>query len=102
MNAAKSTGRRRMKIPPEVYPHLREELLSLDDDDLEGEVRGRFCYVTHRDTPLCRLGYTGDVAVWEFAIYRYSRGTYGDLPLAPTRGTVADLVDLALRAYNLR
>jgi len=82
--------------------NLRRELLSLEDDDLEGEVRGRFCYVTHRGTPLCRLAYQGEPEQWEFAIYRYSQGSYGDLPLAPTQGKAADLVDLALRAYNLR
>jgi len=42
-------------MPPEAMDHLKRELLSLEDDDLEGEVRGRFCYVTHRGTPLCRL-----------------------------------------------
>lgn len=102
MSAAKSTGRRRSKIPPEGLSHLRQELLRVDDDDVEGGVRGRFCYVTHRGDPLCRLGYTGNLEEWEFAIYRYTRGSYGDLPLAPTSGRVADLVDLALRAYNLR
>jgi len=102
MNRAKSKGRRGRGMPPEAMDHLKRKLLSLEDDDLEGEVRGRFCYVTHRETPRCRLGYQGELDQWEFAIYRYSRGSYGDLPLAPTRGKAADLVDLALRAYNLR
>ena len=48
------------------------------------------------------LAYQGEPEQWEFAIYRYSQGSYGDLPLAPTQGKAADLVDLALRAYNLR
>ena len=38
---------------------------------------------------------------WNFSIYRYSTGRHGELPMACTRGEVADVVSMAMNAYNL-
>ncbi len=89
-------------IPLEAQEHLRKEIEGMGIYELEGGVRGRYCYVTHAGDPLCRLGYRGSLEEWDFAIYRYSRGNYGELPLAPDRGPVAKMLRMALHAYNLR
>ena len=97
--SASKTGR---SIPADVKNWLQTEIERLDLPYLDAQVRGRFCYVTHAGTPLCRLDYRGTRDEWGFAIYRYSRGTYGDLPMAPTRGPVTEMIDMALHAYGLR
>lgn len=63
--------------------------------------RGAYCYVAHAGDPLCRLGFRGSGNPWDFAIYRFSRDTYGTLDLGPTQGTVLDCVRTALGAYDL-
>ena len=82
--------------------HLWRELESLGDSDLEVKKSGRFCYVRHGGHPLCRLGYRGELETWDFAIYKYSTQSYSIQELFPNRGTVADLVGMAMNAYNLR
>lgn len=77
-------------------------MLSFNDPELEAFVRGRFCYIYYAEGPLCRLGYRGDVEEWDFAIYKYSNRSYGDLELAPSYDTVRACVDRALHAYNFR
>jgi hypothetical protein len=66
------------------------------------ERSGRYCYVRHGGSPLCRLGYRGEVATWDFAIYKYSTQSYSTQEMFPSRGTVAELVGMAMNAYNLR
>ena len=89
-------------IPPEALDHLWRELDSLGDPELTVEKSGRYCYVWHGGGPLCRLGYRGDLETWDFAICTYSTQSYSMQEMFPTRGTVADLVGLAMNAYNLR
>ncbi len=42
--------------------------------------KGRYLYLDRSDFgnqgPICRLTYTGDLAHWDFAIYKYSEGVY--------------------------
>jgi hypothetical protein len=66
------------------------------------QVRGRFCYVTHGRSPLCRLTFRGDGESWDFAIYKYSSSSYRPLDFALSRGSAFDCIDTALRAYELR
>ena len=89
-------------IPQEALEHLWREIDSLRDPELTVEQSGRYCYVRHGGSPLCRLGYRGDLAAWDFAIYKYSTQSYSTQEMFPSRGTVADLVGMAMNAYNLR
>lgn len=82
--------------------HLEKELNALKQPGLQAEVRGRFCYVYVEGGPLCRLGYRGELADWDFAIYKYSSGGYGALDLAPTQASVQQAVSMALNAYGFR
>lgn len=93
---------KRNAIPPVAREHLRRELLSFKEPRLEASVRGRFCYVYYDGGPLCRLGYRGELEEWDFAIYKYSTRSYGELELAPAFDTVRECVSCALHAYNLR
>lgn len=89
-------------IPQEALDHLWREIDSLGDPDLVVERSGRYCYVQHGGSPLCRLGYRGELEIWDFAIYKYSTQSYSTQEMFPSRGTVADLVGIAMNAYNLR
>lgn len=89
-------------IPDEALEPLGLELLRFNDASLDVSVRGRFCYVAYRGGPLCRLGYRGQCDVWDFAIYKYSTGSYGCLELAPTRDSPYECVSMALHAYGYR
>ena len=102
MEKAKKRSQKTPAIPPEALDHLWRELESLGDPDLDVEQSGRFCYVRHGGSPLCRLGYRGALEAWDFAIYKYSTQSYATQEMFPRRGTVADLVGIAMNAYNLR
>ena len=93
----------RAAIPPEAIEHLCNEILAIGDRGLEVSKNGRFCYVYHGGSPLCRLGYRGELEIWDFAIYKYSTGRYSDDEFGfLSFGKVAPLVRDALSAYNLR
>lgn len=79
-----------------------KELAGLKERELEASVLGRYCYVYFQGGPLCRLGYRGELLKWDFAIYRYSRGAYGALDLAPDVTSVRDAVEMSLNAYGFR
>ena len=98
----RANGARRGGIPPEALDYLAQELAGLKVRELDAEVRGRFCYVYYDGGPLCRLGYRGELEEWDFAIYRYSRGSYGVLELAPTETSVRSAVSMSLNAYGFR
>jgi len=89
-------------IPQEALAHLWREIDSLGDPDLAVERAGRYCYVRHGGSPLCRLGYRGELETWDFAIYKYSTQSYSTQEMFPSRGRVPDLVGIAMNAYNLR
>ena len=101
--APKSTAKRIPEIPEAELAALRTAIDSFGDPALSGTVRGAFCYLTHAGTPLCRLGYrSGESDLWDFAIYRYSRGTYSNSgSLLPDRAPLLDCIRTALDAYNL-
>jgi hypothetical protein len=90
-----------MRVPNEVREHVFEQLATFADPQLEATFRGRFCYIDHAGSPLCRLGYRGEKDDWDFAIFRYSTGRYGDLLFAPDHGTVIECISVAMHAYNL-
>ena len=102
MEKDKKRRQHTLPIPQEALDHLWREIDSLGDVDLAVEQSGRYCYVRHGGSPLCRLGYRGDLAAWDFAIYKYSTQSYSTQEMFPSRGTVADLVGMAMNAYNLR
>jgi hypothetical protein len=102
MEKAKKRRQKIPAIPQEALDHLWREIESLGDPDLDVEKSGRYCYVRHGGSPLCRLGYRGDLETWDFAIYKYSTQSYSTQEMFPSRGTVADLVGMAMTAYNLR
>ena len=98
-------GKKRNKqaaIPTEALEHLCNEIVAIGDPDLDVTKNGRFCYVSHAGKPLCRLGYRGEVEIWDFAIYRYSRQAYDtSFEIFPLFGNVGECVRKALDAYNL-
>lgn len=89
-------------IPQVALQHFRRAIESLGDPNLDVEVSERFCYVRHAGRPLGRLTYRGELATWDFAIYRYPRQSYSTYEMIPSQGAVADLVGRAMDAYNLR
>src|SRR2546422_173674 len=96
--------RPKVKIPPEAMQRLAHEIERLGDPDLElFEKVGRYCYIMHAGSPLCRLGYRGELEICDFAIYKYSSNRYSDDEFGfLSFGKVAELVRDALSAYNLR
>ena len=90
------------KVPIEALDRLCDELEALKNPYLDVTQTGRYFYVTHAGSPLCRLGYRGELERWDFAIYKYSRQSYvtGEF-LFPLSGTVGECVRKALHAYNL-
>lgn len=101
MDKRKQTNRQGPRIPDDAIEHVLRELRSLRDPRLSIEKRGRFCYVMHDGTRLCRLGYRDEKKTWNFAIYKYSTDSYSTPEFFPSRGTVSELVRTALDAYNL-
>jgi hypothetical protein len=81
---------------------LRQEIESFDDPLLEGGTRAGFCYVTYEGEPLCRFGYRGVLDEWDFAIYRYSSGSFGPFEMVAPTYPPRESIGIALRAYNLR
>jgi hypothetical protein len=70
--------------------------------------RGPYLYLDRADSgrpkPVCRLKYTGAMATWEFAIYKYSDDRYdADEWLFPgsqhVDGTIAGAMRAGLEAY---
>jgi len=98
----KQQSTKKPKVPPEALEHVWREIERLGDSALDVEKVGRFCYITHAGSPLCRLGYRGELEIWDFAIYRHSRQAYDpDVEIFPLFGKVGECVRKALDAYNL-
>lgn len=99
----RSTSKRGLRIGEDVEREaLQPAFISLGNPLLGYTTRGRFCYVDHDGEPLCRLGYSGG-ELWDFAIYRYTTASYGNGSyLLPSRTSVADGIEIALSAYNLK
>lgn len=96
--------RPKVKIPPEAMQRVAVEIERIGDPDLEfSEKVGRYCYITHAGSPLCRLGYRGELNVWDFAIYKYSTQTYAPgTDLFPLYDEIDRCLRTAMNAYNLR
>lgn len=101
--SAKSASRPKQKLSQEALDRLQAVIESFEDEELQAQTQGRFCYLFYSGAPLCRLGYQGDANEWEFAIYRNTIGKYsnGDYFL-PSRAPVDECIRTALSFYNLR
>ena len=99
----KKKKRPKVKIPPEAMQRLAEAIERIGDPDLELlENVGRYCYITHAGSPLCRLGYRGELDVWDFAIYKYSTQSYAPgTDLFPLYDEINRCFRTAMNAYNL-
>ena len=76
------------KITPEVKQQADAIVARFNAETLKKQppahyvtsYRGAFLYLGHerggKFEPICRLTYTGDMDGWEFAIYKYSSGSY--------------------------
>jgi len=92
-----------LTIPAELVDAIESEIDSIaleSDRELAFDAKRTYVYVYAEGKPLCRLKYTGDFAVWEFAIFKwstesFSSSEFGFLP----RGTIHDCVFEALNAY---
>jgi hypothetical protein len=58
--------------------------------------------VMYEGLPLCRLGYRGTLDEWDFAIYRYSTESFGQMDFGPARCSAREAIGLALSAYGFR
>ncbi len=66
-----------------------------------GRVRSRQ-RVSQAGQPLCRLGYRGEKDDWDFAIYRYSRGSYDpNVLFMPAHDSVRRCLSGAMHAYSI-
>jgi hypothetical protein len=91
-----------LRITELLEREIENAMASFNDPAMSQTTRGRFCYIAHRGQPLCRLGYTGD-DMWDFSIYRYSTGSYGNGgSLLPAKTTLVNGIDTALCAYELK
>ena len=92
----------RPKISTQTESEIENAVNSFADPYLSFSITGRFCYITHAGSPVCRLGYTGE-NLWDFAIYRYTTGSYSNGGhLLPCKTTLVDGIDTALCAYELK
>jgi len=81
---------------------------SRDDCYYEVEFKGKYCYLNRCDydsmDPICRLGYTGKMDKWSFAIFKWSSETYdADEWMFPgselADGTIEGAMKAGLEAY---
>jgi len=99
----KTSRRKRPHLPQEAVEQLRSAIDQVGDPALEGETRGRFCYLYYSRDPLCRLGYRGEQDDWDFAIYRATTGKYSSgVYLLPEHAPLDECIRTALSFYNLR
>ncbi|MGH9840551.1 MAG: hypothetical protein ACREEM_17375 [Blastocatellia bacterium] len=111
MNTKKARKSRKKSIPDEVKQQVDQIVADFNRTVLKGNpnyyfvarYRGDCVYLDRRDFmkfgPICRLTYTGDMARWEFAIYKYSREAYDpDEWFFPGSGHVDGTVEGAMRA----
>lgn len=89
------------RIPPDARAVMLASAQSFPNHPLDLEFRGRHRYVSHAGDPLCRLSYTGGLGKWDFAVYRYSTGSYRPLEMAPAQDTADNCIRTALGAYDL-
>jgi hypothetical protein len=77
----------RKVIPDDVRQQAEEIVKRFNRETLAGSgvcyvprFQGSFLYLDRQQArapiPICRLKYTGSFADWEFAIFKYSSGTY--------------------------
>lgn len=93
-------------IPEGIRKDIREEVERFNEDERQGsgkqyQVRfeGRYVYIDRDDgfagpSPILRLGFTGNLFDWEFAIFKYSMNDYDE---EETFFPGADQVDGTLR-----
>ncbi len=102
-------------IPGEVQQQAEEVISRFNRETLRNgriqyaaRFKGSYLYLDRIDyekkDPICRLKYTGDFEDWDFAIYKYSDGTYdpeewlfpGD---EEVDGTIEGAMRAGLKAY---
>ena len=95
---------KRLVIPP----HLAEKLVKTTESlgreyyrSLSIEIKQVYAYIYEGEGPLCRLKYLGKDDEWGFAIFKYSSMTFSTNEfMFPTKGTMHDLIEVALTAYS--
>lgn len=89
-------------IPENVADQVRAAIDGFQDPALNAGLRGRFCYILHRGQPICRLGFRPGEDLWDFAIYKYSTGTYSSSDIfLPRKAPLTEGIRTALLAYDL-
>ncbi|MFC1833822.1 hypothetical protein ACFL2Q_03690 [Thermodesulfobacteriota bacterium] len=103
-------------IPPEIKDEVERIVEEFNEQVLKDHgryyltrFRGRFLYLDRSDHsrigPICRLEYTGSIDDWEFAIFKFSSGSYDSLDwFFPGSdlidGTVEGAMKAGLEAYE--
>jgi hypothetical protein len=92
MSPKKAKSSTSAAIPAHTRQAVLTALAAFSAWPLDVNFRGRYCYIDHAGEPLCRLGFRGGRDIWDFHIYRYTRGTYGSMDLGPDQAGVAECV----------
>ena len=103
---------RKPMIPVEVKTEVEKmvsEFNKTADYAYVPRFKGKFLYLDRqtyfgKPAPICRLEYTGDIAQWHFAIYKYSANAYDPAEwFFPGRdevdGTIGGAMKAGLQAY---
>jgi len=91
-----------------ISPQLAEKLIETTETisrehyrSLSIEIKQVYAYILEGEAPLCRLKYLGRGDQWGFAIFKYSSMTFSTNEfMFPTKGTMHDLIDEALRPIH--
>jgi hypothetical protein len=96
-------------IPAKVKQQAEEIVKRFNQEKFDGissyyklRFKGVYLYIDRwnfgRTGPICRLKYTGQMDAWEFAIYKYSSGTYSPDEFFPGWGFVDGTIEGAMLA----
>jgi hypothetical protein len=95
--------KRRATIPQNITEIIDSQIEAIGvkrKRSLSYEIKSSYLYVYSEDKPLCRLGYTGDLGEWDFAIFKWSTETYSSSEFGfLASGTIEECVDAGLEAY---
>ena len=84
----------------EIIDSQIEEIALENKRSLSCEIKRSYIYIYAEDKPLCRLGYSGNMNEWDFAIFKWSTETYSSTEFGfPVSGTIKECVEAGLVAY---
>jgi hypothetical protein len=87
----------------EIVAAFNQKILLGKNSEYRTRYKGKHLYLDRYDYgskgQICRLEYTGEMEKWEFAIFKYSSGTYDpDEWMFPGSGLVDGTIEGAMKA----